>query len=67
MIVWGSGESMEKKGMVMLGQQVKRKEEVDYVSIVIKIPSVPIETAQASMFGEYKDMIVLWWAFLCTI
>jgi hypothetical protein len=51
---------MEKKGMVMLGQQAKRKEEVDYVSIVIKMPSVSIETAQASVSGEYKDVMVSW-------
>jgi len=49
---------VEKKGMVMLGQQVKRKEEVDYVSIVIKMPLVPIETAEASVSGEYKDVMV---------
>lgn len=46
--------------MVMLGQQAKRKEEVDNVSIVIKMPSVPIGTAQASVSGEYKDVMVLW-------
>jgi hypothetical protein len=31
---------------------------------VIKMPSVPIETAQASVSGEYKDVMVSWWAFL---